>query len=106
MFTMKGLGFGALIVLTAISCPSAQTVGLASYYSYSGSGGLVAAHRTLAIGSHVRVTNLKNGRAATVVIVGRGPFVPRRIIDVSTDVADLLDFRKAGEASVKIEVVQ
>ena len=50
-------------------------------------------------------TNLKNGRTATIVIVGR-PFVPGRIIDVSTNVADILDFRQAGEAIVQIEVVQ
>jgi rare lipoprotein A len=103
---MKGLGFSALIVLAAITCSYAQTVGLASYYSYSGSGGLVAAHRTLAIGSRVKVTNLNNGRTATVVIIGRGPFVRSRIIDVSTDVADVLEFRQAGETRVKIEVVQ
>jgi rare lipoprotein A len=54
----------------------------------------------------VKVTNLKNGRTATVVIVGRGPFIRGRIIDVSTNVADILDFRQAGEAIVQIEVVQ
>jgi rare lipoprotein A len=54
----------------------------------------------------VKVTNLNNGRTAIVVIVGRGPFVPGRIIDVSTHVADILDFRQAGEAIVQVKVVQ
>jgi rare lipoprotein A len=53
----------------------------------------------------VRVINLANGRETTVVIVGRGPFTHRRIIDVSTSAADVLGFRQAGVARVKIEVV-
>jgi rare lipoprotein A len=89
---MKIFGAGALIALATISGSYAQTVGLASYYGDLHSGGLVAAHRTLPIGAHVKVTNLKNRRTATVVIVGRGPFVPGRVIDVSTEVADLFGF--------------
>jgi rare lipoprotein A (peptidoglycan hydrolase) len=42
----------------------------------------------------------------TVVIVGRGPFIPGRITDVWTNVADILDLRQAGEAIVQIEVLQ
>src|SRR5580658_8105259 len=38
--------------------------------------GLTAAHRTLPLGSVVRVTNLKNGEKATLKITDRGPFVP------------------------------
>ena len=106
MIEMKGFGLSALIALAAIGDCHAQEVGRASYYSYSRSGGFVAAHRTLPIGARVKVTNPKNGRSATVVIVGRGPFVPGRIIDVSTNVAEILDFRQAGEAIVQIEVVQ
>jgi rare lipoprotein A len=106
MIEMKSFGLSALIFLAAISGCYAQEVGRASYYSYSRSGGFVAAHRTLPIGALVKVTNLKNGRTATVVIVGRGPFIPGRIIDVSTNVADILDFRQAGEAIVQIEVLQ
>jgi peptidoglycan lytic transglycosylase len=103
---MKAFGLSALIALAAIGGCYAQDVGRASYYRYSRSTGLVAAHRTLPIDARVKVTNLKNGRNATVVIVGRGPFVPGRIIDGSTNVADILDFRQAGEAIVLIEVVR
>jgi rare lipoprotein A len=103
---MKSFGLTALIALATIWGCYAQEVGRASYYTYSGSNGLVAAHRTLPIGARVKVTNLKNRRAATVVIVGRGPFVPGRIIDVSTNVADILDFRQAGEAIVQLDAVQ
>jgi rare lipoprotein A len=83
----------------------AQSVGQASYYHHPRYGGLIAAHRTLAMGTHVRVTNLNNGRAATVVIVDRGPFIRNRIIDVSTRAADLLGFRQAGVARVRLDVV-
>jgi rare lipoprotein A len=106
MIEMKAFGLSALIALAAIHGCYAQEVGRASYYSYSRSGGLVAAHRTLPIGARVKVTNLRNGRTATVVVVGRGPFVRGRIIDVSTSVANILDFRQAGEAIVQIEVMQ
>ena len=79
-------GLSALIAIAAISSCYAQTFGLASYYSCPRSGGLVAVHRTLPFGARIKVTNLKNGRVATVVIVGRRPFARGRIIDVSTKV--------------------
>ncbi len=44
---------------------------------------LTAAHRSLPFGSHVRVVNRKNGRAVTVRITDRGPFVRGRVIDLS-----------------------
>ena len=84
---------------------AAQSVGQASFFSYARYHGLFAAHRTLPIGAHVRVTNLGNGRTATVTVVGRGPFIRNRIIDVSTSAADELGFRQAGLARVKIEMV-
>ena len=109
---------GAAICGAAILfCSSAARAesGIASVYAYAGEktasgeranpGGLTAAHRTLAFGTHVRVTNLDNGREATLVIVGRGPFIHSRIIDVSTSAAEVLGFRQSGVARVKIEVV-
>jgi len=77
--------------------------GIASFYHYSRSSGLVAAHRTLPLGSRVLVTNLDNGRAAVVTIMDRGPFIRGRIIDVSTSAAAALGFRQAGVAHVQIE---
>ena len=44
---------------------------------------LTAAHPTLPLGSWVRVTNLRNGRAVVVRVNDRGPIVPGRIIDLS-----------------------
>jgi rare lipoprotein A len=97
----------SILLAFAASAPAyAQSVGQASYYNHPRYSGLIAAHRTFPFGTHVRVVNLGNGRAATVVIVDRGPFIRSRIIDVSTRTADVLGFRQAGVARVKLEVVQ
>jgi rare lipoprotein A len=81
----------------------ADEYGLATYYRNPSHGGLIAAHRTLPFGSHVRVTNLDNGRNTIVTIVDRGPFARGRIIDVSTVAADVLGMRQAGVAHVRLE---
>ena len=64
---------------------------------------MIAAHKTLPMGSRIKVINLDNGRSAVVTIVDRGPFCAGRIIDVSTFVAGVLGFRVAGVAHVKLE---
>ena len=51
-----------------------------------------ASHRRLPFGTHVRVTNLKNGRSVVVRISDRGPFVRGGIIDVSPAAARALGF--------------
>jgi rare lipoprotein A len=81
---------------------SAAEFGLASYY---GAAGLTAAHRSLPMGSRVKVLNLDNGRSVILRIMDRGPFVRGRVIDVSTVAAQALGFRDAGLAHVKIDVV-
>ena len=67
--------------------------------------GFTAAHRTLAFGTIVRVTNTANGRVVKVQINDRGPHVKSRIIDLSTAAARALGFRK-GLARVRLEVFQ
>ena len=94
----------ACAILPYAGTASAAEQGLASYYCPS-SGGLVAAHRSLAIGSQVRVVNLDNGLAVIVLIAGRGPFLRGRVIDVSIAAADALGFRKAGLAHVRLELL-
>jgi hypothetical protein len=42
-----------------------------------------AAHRTLAIGTQLMLTNPRNGRTARVTISGRGPFIRGRALDIS-----------------------
>jgi rare lipoprotein A len=63
-------------------------------------GAMTAAHKTLPFGSHVRVTNKKNGRTVTVRINDRGPFVRGRVIDLSPAAARALGF--AGLAPVTL----
>ena len=79
---------------------SATELGLASFY---GAQGLTAAHRSLPMGSRVRVLNLDNGRSVILRIADRGPFIRGKIIDVSTAAAVTLGFRDAGLAHVRIE---
>ena len=64
-----------------------------------------AAHKTLPLGSTVRVTNMDNGKAEVVTITDRGPYIRGRIIDVTVGVAERLGFAARGVASVKVEVL-
>jgi rare lipoprotein A len=65
-----------------------------------------AAHRTLRMGTHVRVINLRNGRATIVRINDRGPYSHGRIIDLSYAAAKELDMLNAGVVPVRIEVLE
>ncbi len=100
---------------------SSSHIGLASYYGPGLQGNttasgetfdknqLVAAHPTYPLGTNVRVTNLRNGRAVTVKVVDRGPTPANRakgvIIDVSEGAAKQLGFRSKGKTRVKTEAV-
>jgi rare lipoprotein A len=66
---------------------------------------MTAAHKTLAIPSYVRVTNLENGSSAVVRVNDRGPFHDGRIIDLSYAAAKKLGFHNKGTAKVHIEVI-
>ena len=92
-------------------------VGVASWYgeqfqgSETASGeifdlnGLTAAHLTLPFGTTVRVTNLKNNKNIRLKINDRGPFIARRLIDVSWAAAKRLGFVGEGTTPVRVEVV-
>ncbi len=67
---------------------------------------LTAAHRTLPLGSTVRVINLKTGHSTTVRITDRGPFVEGRIVDLSLAAAKQADVWQAGVAKVRLEVLR
>jgi rare lipoprotein A len=98
--------------------PLLTETGLASWYgapyhNRRGSNGeiynmhaMTAAHRTLPLGSIVRVTNEKTGHSALLRITDRGPFVEGRILDVSYAAAQRLDIWQPGVAAVKVEVLQ
>jgi rare lipoprotein A len=71
---------------------------------------MTAAHRTLPLGTRVRVTNLDNGHSVVVLINDRGPYGRNRsrgaIIDVSKGAAAKLDFIGDGLARVRLEVLE
>ena len=67
--------------------------------------GLTAAHRSLPFGTKVRVTNRKNGKSVVVRINDRGPYVGRRVIDLSHGAAQAVSMTEAGIAPVKLDVL-
>ncbi|WP_128293830.1 septal ring lytic transglycosylase RlpA family protein [Afifella aestuarii] len=102
------------VLVTQPQSANAQT-GHASWYaltSRTASGercnpnAMTAAHRTLPFGTKVKVTNLRNGRAAIVRINDRGPFIKGRIIDVTRAAAHKLGFKGRGTAKVQVEVLK
>jgi rare lipoprotein A len=66
---------------------------------------MTAAHLTLPMGSYVKVTNLRNGKAVIVRVNDRGPVVPGRIIDLSYGAAQALQFRHRGLQRVRLDLV-
>jgi rare lipoprotein A len=66
---------------------------------------LTAAHRSLPLGTTVRVTNLDNGRSVDVTINDRGPYVGDRVIDLSRQAARAIEMEKAGIVPVMIEAL-
>jgi rare lipoprotein A len=67
--------------------------------------GLTAAHRTLPLGTRLRVTNVANGRSVIVRVNDRGPFVRSRLIDVSLGAAREIQMLRSGKAQVRLEIV-
>jgi rare lipoprotein A len=90
-------------------------VGMASWYgppyhnrqaadgSIYDQNAMTAAHRTLPMGSIVRVTNLSNNESVMVKITDRGPFIDGRIIDLSLAAAKAVDVYRPGTAKVRVE---
>ncbi len=96
---------------------SYTAVGLASWYGAAFHGrrtangevydmaSLTAAHPTLPLPCYARVTNLSNGYSVIVRVNDRGPYHGGRVMDVSSRTADVLDFKGAGTAKIKVEYV-
>ncbi len=66
---------------------------------------LTAAHRTIPLGSVVRVVNLENGKVVHVRINDRGPYVDGRILDLSRAAASRLGMVEGGLSRVQVEIV-
>ena len=103
--------------LMSVECMASTEEGIAAYYSNVFQGRktasgqrydkhkLTAAHKTLALGTQVRVINLKNNQSVVVTINDRGPHSKKRIIDLSLAAAKRLDLVKAGVGSVRLETL-
>ena len=63
-----------------------------------------AAHSSLPLGTLVKVTNLRNGKAVVVRVNDRGPVVDGRIIDVSSNAAQVLGFKERGLQTVRLDL--
>ncbi|EXJ15031.1 septal ring lytic transglycosylase RlpA family protein [Imhoffiella purpurea] len=123
---MKTLAAAALLILflpmggDAMARTNVGQVqkGIASYYHDSLHGRrtasgqvynknrLSAAHKTLPLGTKVRVTDTRTGRSILVKVNDRGPFVKGRIIDLSRKAARELGIIKKGVAKVELKVVK
>jgi len=92
--------------------------GVASYYGAELAGNrtasgerfnpraMTAAHRTLPLGTKLRVTNKANGRSVVVRINDRGPFHKGRLIDVSFAAAKEVGMIGTGKAPVRLEMLR
>ena len=65
-----------------------------------------AAHRTLPLGSWVKVTNLKNEKSVMVRINDRGPVLKSRILDLSYGAAMILGMDGDGIAKVRLDLIE
>lgn len=65
-----------------------------------------AAHRTLPLGSWVKVTNLKNDKSVMVRINDRGPVLKSRILDLSYGAAMILGMDGDGIAKVRLDLIE
>ena len=124
------LAFAMVSILLQADAPLAQTsipskaasgtpeTGIAIFYSDAMQGkavasgekydkdALTAAHRTLPLGTMVKVTNLKNNKSVVVKVNDRGPHGSNtRIIDLSRRAAQELDMIQDGKAQVRVELV-
>lgn len=99
--------------------PAGVEYGVASWYhaNWLGIGEMTAsgerfhqyemtgAHKTLPLGTFVRVTNLRNGRTTIARITDRGPYIKGRIVDLSKTGARDIGIIDAGITQVKLEVL-
>ena len=122
LYKLLTLAIAAVLVSVSMSVTARAKIGhtqkgIASYYHDSLHGNktasgaiynkriLSAAHKSLPLGTKVRVTKLNNGKSIVVVINDRGPFVKGRIIDLSRRAARDLGIVKSGLAKVEVEVL-
>ena len=107
-----------LVVVGTAVMAAAQSAeeGVANFYSDDFQGkktasgeaydknGLTAAHKKLAYGTKVKVTNVANGKSVVVTVNDRMAASNPAVIDVTRRAAEELGFVSAGKTKVKLEV--
>jgi rare lipoprotein A len=100
-----------------VASPEGRQVGKASFYSRKLAGrptasgerfdpdALTAAHRTLPLGTKVKVVNPKNDKSVIVTVNDRGPVPKSRMLDVSPAAAAALGMKRDGVTKVETQVV-
>ncbi len=68
--------------------------------------GLTCAHRSLPLGTLVRVTNLSNHKSVVVRVNDRGPYFANRVVDLSYAAARFLGFSQTGTQQVRLDVLR
>lgn len=111
-YTVKGQRYVPMSVEDALNY---RAEGIASHYEANGHigaigqrlyrGQLYAAHRTLPLPCVVRITCPRTGKSCIARVADRGPYIPGRLIDVSTQIAKDLGFYVRGLDTVRVEVL-
>ena len=111
---MKKL-IGAALAAVVFCSPAPASVGVASYYKtgrVTANGerfrpmGFTCAHRRLAFGTKLKVTNLRNGRTVVVRVNDRGPFIRGRVLDLSLGAAKAIGMSGSGVAKISFVVMK
>ncbi len=114
---MKLLLLTALMAVSSVAL-TAQEYGLASFYSdtYQGKptaygetydkNKMTAAHKRHPLGTMLRVTREDNGKSVVVRVNDKGPFLPGRIVELSSAAAAKIDLLRDGVTRVRVEVVR
>ena len=111
---MKKL-IGAALAAVVFCSPAQASVGVASYYKtgrVTANGerfrpmGFTCAHRRLAFGTKLKVTNLRNGRTVVVRVNDRGPFIRGRVLDLSLGAAKAIGMSGSGVAKISFVVMK
>jgi rare lipoprotein A len=96
--------------------PTFSEIGIASWYGRGHHGKrtangerfdmnrMTAAHKSIELGTVVRVTSLETGETVKVRVNDRGPYIRGRVVDLSDKAARRLGIREAGVARVRVEI--
>ena len=104
----------AILAIGLFAAPVHANTGWASYYKsgrLTANGehfkpmGLTCAHRKLAFGTKLKVTNLRNGRSVIVRVNDRGPFIRGRILDLSLGAAKVIGLNAAGVGKISFTII-